>query len=86
MPDPDTPDTQAIPLPGGPTVRLTPRRLGDVPPGALVTRRLPHQLKDELTGEAYDLVMGVSIRTTRATDPVLAEGWVWQVEILLGEG
>ena len=82
---PDTPDTQDIPLPGGPTVHLTRLRLGDVPPGALVTRRLPHQLKDELTGEAYDLVMGLSLRSTRPTDPVLAESWVWQVDILPGE-
>ena len=82
----DAPDTQEIPVPGGLIVRLTSRRLGDVPTGALITRRPPHQLAAELTGEAYDLAMGFSVRTTRPTDAVLAQSWVWQVELVAGKG
>ena len=83
---PTTPEIHDILLPGtAVTCRLTRVRLADVPAGAVITRRSRHQVVDELTGaDAYDLVAGLSLRTTRALDPVLADSLVWQVEIRLG--
>jgi hypothetical protein len=80
---PDTPDTYegAIGTTGF-TYRLTRVRLGDVPAGTLVSRRPARQFLEELSGDGYDLVTGLALRSTRALDPVLAESVVWRVEIL----
>ena len=83
---PTTPEIHEVALPGTDvTCRLTRVRLGDVPAGALITRRSLHQFSDELVGaDAYDLVMGLALRSTRSLDPLLADSRVWQVEIQKG--
>ena len=77
-----TPATYVGRIPQSPIVYQLHRcRLGDLPIGALFTRRPPHQLMDELQGESVDLVMGLALRTARALDSVLADSWVWQVTL-----
>jgi hypothetical protein len=60
--------------------RLAHVRLADLPPGALLSRRPPHQLLDELAGaDPESIIMGLALRGPHALDPVLAESLVWEL-------